>query len=215
MEFSRAFPFSRGSSQHMDQIQVSRIAGGFFTSWAIRDAQYHKCGMHTGFWRLSTKKGVDYPSSNFFILICYCSVTRSCSTLCNPMDSSTPGFPVHHHLPEFAQTHVHRVGDAIQPSHPVITFSSCLQSFPASGSFPMSRLVESGGQSIGASVSASVLPMNIQGWFPLGLTGLISLLSKGLQNYSSKASVLQHSAFFIIQLSHSYMSTEKTIALTI
>ena len=195
MEFSRAFPFSRGSSQHRDQIQVSRIAGGFFTSWATRDTRYHKCGMHTGFWRLSTKKGVDYPSSNFFILICYCSVTRSCTTLCNPMDSSTPGFPVHHHLPEFAQTHVHRVGDAIQPSHPVITFSSCLQSFPASGSFPMSWLVESDGQTIGASASASVLPMSIQGWFPLGLTGLISLMSKGLSRVFSNTTVQSHQFF--------------------
>ena len=96
-------------------------------------------------------------------------------------------------------------------SSSVIPFSSCLQSFPASGSFPMSRLFISGGQSIGASASASVLPMNIQGWFPSGLTGLISLQSKGLlqllqdssssllQHYSSKASILWHSAF---QLSH-------------
>ena len=86
--------------------------------------------------------------------------------------------PVHYHLPEFAQTHVHWVSDAIQPSHPVISFSSCLQSFPASRSFPMSQFFTSDGQNIGAS--ASVLPMNIWDWFPLGLTGLISLQSKGL-----------------------------------
>ena len=84
----------------------------------------------------------------------------------------------------------------------VILFSSCLQSFPASESFLMSQFFPSGGQSIGASVSASVFPMNIQDWFPSGLTGLISLLSKGwmlrslLQHHSSKASILQHSAFF-------------------
>ena len=86
-----------------------------------------------------------------------------CPTLCNPIDCSTPGFPVHHQLPELAQTHVHQVGDAIQPSHPLfVPFSSCLQSFPAFGSFPMSQFFASGGQIIGASASASILLMNIQ-----------------------------------------------------
>ena len=113
---------------------------------------------------------------------CCCSVVHSCLTLCNSMDCSMPGFPVLHHLPELDQTHVHWVGDAIQPSHPllIVPFSSCLQSLPASGSFLMSRLFESGGQSIGASALASVLPMDIRDWFPLGLTGCISLQSKGL-----------------------------------
>ena len=101
----------------------------------------------------------------------------------------------------------------------VIPFSSCLQSFPALGSFPMSQLLASGDQSIGASASASVLPMSIQGWFPLGLTGLISLQSKGLlsllQHHSSKASVLWCSAFLMVQLLHPYMTTRKNIALTI
>ena len=77
------------------------------------------------------------------------------------MDYSTPGSSILHYLPEFTQTHVHQVGDAIQPSHAVIAFSSCPQSFPASGSSPMSQLFASGGESIGASASASVLPMNI------------------------------------------------------
>ena len=87
-------------------------------------------------------------------------------------------------------------------SSSVIPFSSCLQSFPASGSFPTSQFLASGGQSIGALASASVLPMNIQDWFPLGLTGLISLQSKELksllQHHSSKASILWHSAFFMV-----------------
>ena len=100
----------------------------------------------------------------------------------------------------------------------VIPFFSCLQSFPASGSFPVSQFFASGGQSIGVSASASVLPMNIQDWFPLGLTGWISLQSKGLksllQHHSSKASILPHSAFFIVQISHAYMTTGKTIVLT-
>ena len=91
----------------------------------------------------------------------YCSVDKSCLTLCHPMDCSTPGFPVLHYLPEFAQAHVHGIRDAIQPSHPLLPPSLCLQSYPASGSFPMSRLFTSGGQSIGASALASVLTTNI------------------------------------------------------
>ena len=108
--------------------------------------------------------------------------------------------------------------------HPTISssvtpFSSCPQSFPASGSFQMSQLFAWGGQSTGVSASASVLPMNTQDWSPLGWTAWISLQSKGLfksllQNHSSKASILQCSAFFIVQLSHPYMTTGKTIALT-
>ena len=98
-------------------------------------------------------------------------------------------------------------------SSSVVPFSSCLQSFPASGSFPVSGFIASGGQSIGVSASASVLPMNIQHWFPLELIGWISLQSKGLSrvfsNHSSKASILQHSAFFIIQLSHPTWPLEK------
>ena len=73
-----------------------------------------------------------------------------------------PGLPVNQQLSELAQTHVHWVGDAIQPSHPVVPFFSCLQSFPASGSFPRSQFFTSGGQSIGALASASVLSVNIQ-----------------------------------------------------
>ena len=96
------------------------------------------------------------------------------------MDCSTSGFPVLHHFPELAQIHIYRVGDAIQPSS-VIPFSSCLQPFPTSGSFLMTWLFASGGQRMGTW--ASVPPMNIQDWFPLGLTGLISLQSKGLSGY--------------------------------
>ena len=106
----------------------------------------------------------------------------------------------------------------IQPSHPLSSsFSSHLPSFPASGSFHSSQFFASGGQSIGVSASTSVLPMNIQDWFTLGWIGWISLQSKGLssllQLHSSKASILWCSAFFIVQLSHPYMTTGKTIAL--
>ena len=99
------------------------------------------------------------------------------------MDCSTPGFPILHYLLAFAQTHVHWVGNAIQLSRLVVPFSSCLQS--SSGSFPMSQLFTSGRQSIGTWVSASILPVNVPGWFPLRLTGLISLLSKGLSRVFS------------------------------
>ena len=103
-------------------------------------------------------------------------------------------------------------------SSSVIPFSYCPQYFPASGSFQMSQHFASGGQSTGVSSSTSVLPMNTQDWSPLGWTGWISLKSKGLssflQHHSSKPSILQHSAFFIFQLSHPYMTTGKTIALT-
>ena len=106
--------------------------------------------------------------------------------------------------------------------HPTISSSvvpfSCLQSFPASGSFLMSQSSHQVAKVLGVSASASVLPINIQDWFPLGWTGLISLQSKGLksllQHHSSKASILWRSAFFIVQLSHPYMTTGKTIALT-
>ena len=106
------------------------------------------------------------------------------------------------------------------PSSSVAPFSSCPHSFPASGPFPMSQLFASGGQTVGASALVISHPTNIQGWFPLGLTGLISLLSKGLSRVFSSTTVLKHqffwrSASFMFQLSHLYMTTGKTIALTI
>ena len=116
-----------------------------------------------------------------------------------PMDYSTSGFPVHHQLLEPAQTHVHRVSDAIQPSHTQSSLLLRLQSFPALGSFLMSQFFTSGGQSIGISASASVLPMNIQGWSPLELTDLI-LPSKVLSRVFSTTTVQKHQ-FFTVQLS--------------
>ena len=111
----------------------------------------------------------------------FSSVAQSCPTLSNPMDCSMSGFPVHHQLPELAQTHVHWVSNAILS--PVILFSSCHQSFPTSGSFQMSQFFASGGQSIGASASASVLPMNIQDWFPQDWLDLLEF--KGLSRVFS------------------------------
>ena len=103
-------------------------------------------------------------------------------------------------------------------SYSVIPFLSCLQSWSASGSFSVSQFFSSGGLSFGVLASASVLPMNIQNWSPLGWAGWNSLKPKGLksflQHHSSKASILQCSAFFIVQYSHPCMTTGKTIALT-
>ena len=124
----------------------------------------------------------------------FSSVAQSCPTLCKPMNRSTPGLPVHHYLPESTQTHVHRVDDAIQPSHPLSSPSPAFNlSQPALGSFPMSQFFESGSQMTGASVS--VPPMNIQGWFPLGLTGLVSLQSKWLSRIFSITTVWEHQFF--------------------
>ena len=136
------------------------------------------------------------------------------------MDHSMPG------LPWWCPSPTPRVYSNSHPlsrwcyptiSSSVTPFSSSLQSFPASGSFPMSQFFAPGGQSIEVSVSTSVLPMNIQNWSPLEWAGWLSLQSKGLksflQHHSSKASILRHSAFFTVQLSHPYMTTGKTIAL--
>ena len=120
-----------------------------------------------------------------------CSAAQSCPTLCDPTDYSTPGPLVPHHLPKFAHVHVHCIGDATQPSHPLMPSSLCLQSFPALGTFLLSRLFASDDQNTGASASASVLPMSIQGWFPLRVTDLISLLSKGLSEIFSSTIVLR------------------------
>ena len=142
-------------------------------------------------WLKMARPGVNSSTPCNFV----CSVTQSCPTL-QPPDCSTPGFPVLHHLPELAQTQVHWVSDTIQSSHPLcVPFSSCLQSFPESESFPMSQFFVSGGPSIGASASGSVLPMNIQEWFPLGWTGWISLQSKGLSRVFLNTAVQKHQFF--------------------
>ena len=105
----------------------------------------------------------SFPLADFSSDYQFSSVTQSFLTVSDPMDCSTPGFPIHHQHLELAQTHAHLVGDAIQPSHPLSSPSPpAFNLFPASGSFPVSQLFESGGQNIGASALASVLLMNIQ-----------------------------------------------------
>ena len=150
----------------------------------------------------------------------FSSVAQSCLTLWDLVNHSTPGLPVHHQLLEFTQTHVHPsqwCPPAISSS--VVPFSSCPQSLPASGSFPMSQLFSWGGQRTGVSASTSVLSMNTQDWSPFRMDWLDLLAMQGtlkslLQHHSSKSSILQHSAFFTVQLSHPYTTTGKTIALT-
>ena len=146
----------------------------------------------------SVLKAYNCPAAHYLTPDCYCLATQLCLTLCDSMDCSTPGFPVLHHLWVCSNS-----CPSSQWCHPtisssVIPFSSCLQSFPTSGSFLMSWLFASGGQSIGAPTSASVLPMNIQDWFPLGLTGLISLQTKGLSRDFSTTTVQKHQ-FFSVQ----------------
>ena len=114
---------------------------------------------------------------------------------CDPMDYSMPGFPVHHQLPELTQIHVHQVSDAIQASHPLLSPFPPTSIFPASGSFPVSQFFTSGGQSIRASASASVLPMSIQDWFSLGWSRWISLQSKGLSRVFSNTTVQKYQLF--------------------
>ena len=124
------------------------------------------------------------------------SVAQSCLTLFDPMNHSTPGLPVHHQLPEFTLTHIHRVSDAIQPSHPLSSPSPPAPNpSPASESFPMSQLFAWGGQSTGVSALASFLPKNTQDWSPLGWTSWISLQSKGLSRVFPNTTDQKHQFF--------------------
>ena len=148
------------------------------------------------------------------------SVAQSCLTLCDTMNCSTPGLPVHHQLPEFTQTHVRRVGDAIQPSHP-------LSSPSPSAPIPPSIRVSSNEPALRIrwpkywSFSFTISPSNEYSglisfrmdWLDLWLA-VQGTLKSLLQHHSSKASILRRSAFFTVQLSHPYMTTGKTRALT-
>ena len=130
----------------------------------------------------------------------FSSVPQSCLTLCDPMSHSMPGFPVHHHLPEFTQTLPSSWWCHPAISSSVVPSSSCPQSLPASESFPMGQLFASGGQSTGVSALASFLPKNTQGWSPLKWTGWISSQSMGLSRVFSNTTVQKHQ-FFGTQLS--------------
>ena len=172
--------------------------------------------------KLSSLVYVCYFSISSYMLssVQFSSVTQSSPTLCIPMNRSTPGLPVHRQLPEFTQTHVHQVSDAIQLSHLLLSLSpSAPQSLPASESFPMSQLFAWGGQNIGVS-PFSISPSNeYSRWISFRMDWLDLLIVQGtlkslLQHHSSKESILQCSAFFKVQVSHPYMTTGKAIALT-
>ena len=140
------------------------------------------------------------------------------SDLLPPHELQNDGIPCPSLFPKFPQTHVHWVDDAIQPSHPLLpSVSSWPQSFPASAPFPVSLAVLHQRPKYWSFSFSISLPMNIQDWFPLRLTGLIYLLSKGFSKVISSTTIqkLWCSAFFLVQLSHPYMITGKTIALTI
>ena len=147
------------------------------------------------------------------------SVAQLCPTLCDPMNRNTPGLPVHHQLLEFTQTHVHRVGDAIQPSHP-LSSPSPLAPNPSHHQSLFPWVNSSHEVAKYWSFSFCISPSNEHpglisfrmDW--LDLLAVQGTLKSLLQHHSSKASILQHSAFFIVQLSHPYMTTWKTIALT-
>ena len=188
-------PFSRAPSRPRGWACVSCTAGGFFTTEPPGK-------LETAIW----------PSNSTprFSLAQLLSHVR----LWDSMDCSMTGFPVHHHLLEFAQTHVHQVGDAIQPSHPL-----------SSPSLPALNLSQHQGLFQWVSSShhmAKVLEFQLQhqsfqDWFPLGLTGLISLQSKGLSRVFSNTTVPKNQFFStqlsLVQFSHPYMTTGKTIAL--
>ena len=152
-------------------------------------------------WERSEIEGKGAESFKDRMLVQFNSVTQFCPTLFDPMDCSMPGFPVHHQLPDLAQTQC----PTSWWCHPAILSSaipfSYLQSSPASRSFQMSQFFALGGQDIGASTSASVLPMNTQDWFPLGWTGWLSLLSKGLSRAFSITTIQKHQFSFGVQLS--------------
>ena len=159
-------------------------------------------------------------SANFtFDSVQFSSVTQLCLTLCDPMDCSLPGLSVHHQLPEFTQTHVHWVGDAIRPSHPLL--SPSLPTLNLSQHHGLYKWVSSSHQvAKDWSFSFSISPSNeYSGLISIRMDWLDLLAVQGtlrclLQHHSSKASILRCSAFLIVQLSHPYMTTGKTIAFT-
>ena len=196
-----AISFSRGSSRPRD--------------WT-RSPALQADSLPTELWAcFPTSKSCFVIWRNMSKPYCCCSVAKSYLTVCNPMNYSTPGFPI---LTISGSLLRLMFIELMMPSNHLILchpFSFCPQSFPALGSFPMSQLFPSGGQNTGASASASVLSMNIQGWFPLGLTGLISLQSKGLSRVFCSTTIQKHQ-FFGTQPSLSVMNyTEHNVSLLI
>ena len=186
-------------------VSIFLLQGIILTQGLNLNLLHCRCILYTFFMSEPPGKPIIKPSVQFS------SVAQSSPTFCDPMDCHMPGLPVHHQLLGFIQTQVHWLGDATQPSHPLSSPSP--PTFNLSGSFLMSRLFASGGQSIGASASASVHPVDIQVWFPLGLNGLISLLSEVLSGVFSSTTVKSINSLALsllyVQLAHMYMTTGK------
>ena len=191
---------------HVSVFSLNPKAG---KAWGPRSKQ--SSSRSSAHWERSTHiKNVIALLSLLIWFKCYycCSAAQSCLILCDPMDCSTPGFPVLHHIPEPAQPHVHWVSDAIQPSLPVTPFFSCLQSFPASGFFPnKSALCIRWPKywSFSFSFSFSISPSNEYSGLISFRIDWLDLLAvqgtlKSFQHHSSKASILWHSSFFRVQL---------------
>ena len=145
-------------SQVKAKVQI-QMTGEYSAKMKMVESRGHHSCLSCTTWEYKTVFKVGRSNIHIWTYIICCSVAKLWSTLWDPMNCSTPGFSVLHYLLKFAQIHVYWVSDAIQLSHPLLPpFSSCPQSFPTSGTFPMSPLLASGGQSTGAS--ASVLPMN-------------------------------------------------------
>ena len=145
-------------------VQLLSRVGLFVTPWTVAHQASLSITNSQSLLKLMSVETV-LPSNHLILSsVQFSSVTQLCLTLCDPMNRSTPGLPVHHQLPEFTQTHVHRVSDAIQPSQPLLSPPPPAPNpLPASESFPMSQLFTSGGQSTGVSASASFLPKKSQG----------------------------------------------------
>ena len=212
-----AMSSSRGSSQTRNQTHVSHV------SCIGRHVLYHRHhlgSLHsTWTYLVITYNGKESEKVCICMYTCMCiyvykktyiseslsvqfsSVTELCPTLCDPMNHSMPGLSIHHQLPEFTQTHAHRVSDTIQPSHPLSpTSPPAPNPSQYQGLFQWVNSSHEVAKVCWVSASASVLPMNIQGWFPLGRTGWISLQFKGLSRVFSKTTVQKHQ-FFGTQLS--------------
>ena len=180
------------------------------TNQKITAEQFWRCSLTSNFYRtpsLGTRNYLQY-----FNNCCCCSVSKSWPTLCDPMDcsmSGSPCFTISRNLLKLMSIELVMPSNHLILCHPL---APRLQSFPASGSFPMSRLFASGDQNLRASALASVLPMNIQDWFPLGLIGLISLLSKGLSRFFSSITTWKHMVLFQPPFLQSSESKEKQLA---
>ena len=149
----------------------------------------------------------------------FCSVTESCLIPCDPMSCSTPGLPVHHQLPEFTQTHIHLVSDTIQPSHPLSSLLLLPPIPPSIRVFSNESTLRMRGPKYWTFSFRIIPSKEILGLISFRMDWLDLLAVQGtlkslLQHHSSKAAILRHSAFFTVQVSHPYMSTGKTIALT-